>query len=50
MQNLVALSSGKSDVNDGLTELMGYVYFQVHPQQVNIRDKANGRLIVSVKK
>lgn len=31
-------------------ELLGYVYFQVHPQQVNIKDKANGKLIVSIRK
>jgi hypothetical protein len=31
-------------------ELLGHVYFQVHPQQVNIRDKANGKLIVSIRK
>lgn len=31
-------------------ELLGYVYFQVHAQQVNIRDKANGKLIVSIRK
>lgn len=29
---------------------VGFVYFQVHPQQINIRDKANGKLIVSIAK
>ncbi|MDE1766064.1 MAG: hypothetical protein KGI27_07300 [Thaumarchaeota archaeon] len=50
MKNLVAMSGGRSDADDGLVELMGHVYFQVHSQQVNIRDKANGRIIVSIRK
>lgn len=50
MQNLISLADGKSDVNKELVELLGYVYFQVHSQQVNIRDKANGKIIVSIRK
>ncbi|MDE1763055.1 MAG: hypothetical protein KGH88_02280 [Thaumarchaeota archaeon] len=50
MKNLVTLSGGRSGVDDGLVELMGHVYFQVHSQQVNIRDKANGKIIVSIRK
>ena len=50
MKNLVTLSGGGSGVDDRLVELMGHVYFQVHSQQVNIRDKANGKIIVSIRK
>ncbi len=50
MQNLVMLTNGKSDLSKEEVELMSHVYFQVHSQQVNIRDKANGKLIVSIRK
>jgi len=52
LRSLVALASGKGDsqVDGQAVDLMGHVYFQVHPQQINIRDKANGRLIVSIRK
>ncbi|HJT10799.1 MAG TPA: hypothetical protein VJ771_08455 [Candidatus Nitrosotalea sp.] len=50
MQNLISLTDGKSDVSKEAVELLGHVYFQVHSQQVNIRDKANGKIIVSIKK
>ncbi len=50
MQNLVALENGISDPDKSTVELMSHVYFQVHPQQVNVRDKANGKLIVSIRK
>ncbi len=50
MQNLVALANGRSDPDNSSIELISHVYFQVHPQQVNIRDKANGKLIVSIRK
>lgn len=50
MQNLITLANGKSDVNKELVEMIGHVYFQVHSQQVNIRDKANGKIIVSIRK
>lgn len=49
MRDLVALTDGKSG-DEGMVELMSHVYFQVHAQQVNIRDKANGKLIVSIRK
>ncbi|MDE1826647.1 MAG: hypothetical protein KGH99_04480 [Thaumarchaeota archaeon] len=39
-----------ADNLDKAVELLGHVYFQVHPQQINIRDKSNGKLIVSIKK
>lgn len=50
MKNLISLTDGKSDVSKELVELLGHVYFQVHSQQVNIRDKANGKIIVSIRK
>ncbi|HJU13495.1 MAG TPA: hypothetical protein VJ792_03480 [Candidatus Nitrosotalea sp.] len=50
MQNLVSLANGKADPDKDTVELMSYVYFQTHSQQVNIRDKANGKLIVSIRK
>ena len=50
MQNLVSLADGKSGVDSEAVRIMSHVYFQVHPEQVNIRDKANGRLIVSIRK
>lgn len=50
MQNLVALANGKTDSDGSMVELISHVYFQVHPQQVNIRDRANGKLIVSIRK
>lgn len=31
-------------------ESVGYVHFDVHPQQINIRDKENDKLIISVEK
>lgn len=50
MQNLASLANGKSEVDGSLVEVISHVYFQVHPQQVNIRDRANGKLIVSIRK
>lgn len=50
MQNLIAMSNGKSNPDADMTEILSHVYFQVHTQQVNIRDKADGKLIVSIRK
>ncbi len=50
MRSLVVMGLGKSDVDKELTEILEHVYFQVHPQQINIRDKTNGKLIVSIRK
>jgi hypothetical protein len=46
------LANGKADsqVDVGAVEILGHVYFQVHAQQINIRDKANGKLIVSIRR
>ncbi|MFZ1077493.1 MAG: hypothetical protein WAN47_08720 [Nitrosotalea sp.] len=52
LRGLVELKMNKKDdaEMEKAVELLGHVYFQVHPQQVNIRDKANGKLIVSIRK
>ena len=38
------------EVNQELLDTLNKVYFDVHPQQVNIRDKENGKLIISLRK
>lgn len=38
------------DATPEMVDSVGFVYFQVHPQQINIRDRANGRLIISIEK
>ncbi len=50
MQNLISLANGKAEPAQNLVEMMSHVYFQVHPEQVNIRDRANGKIIVSIRK
>ncbi|MCL4436320.1 MAG: hypothetical protein M1503_03015 [Thaumarchaeota archaeon] len=50
---LVAMgTTGNVDgaVNQELLNSLNNVYFEVHPQQINIRDKANGKLIISLRK
>lgn len=50
---LVAMgTTGKVDgeVNQELLDSLNKVYFEVHPQQINIRDKENGKLIISLRK
>jgi hypothetical protein len=50
--NLAAVAEGKADsqASGEVVEILGHVYFQVHAQQLNIRDKANGKLIVSIRR
>lgn len=52
MHNLVDIGLGKNNQQmDGeAVGVLGYVYFQVHAQQINIRDKANGKVIISIRK
>ncbi len=52
LRSLVAVADGKADnqVDGESVEILGHVYFQVHAQQINIRDKANGKLIVSIRR
>lgn len=43
-------TTGKSDsvVTQELADCLGFVVFAVHPQQINIRDKANGKIIAVI--
>jgi len=48
----LASVTGKADTQASAeaVEILGHVYFQVHAQQLNIRDNANGKLIVSIRR
>jgi hypothetical protein len=48
LRSLAAVAD--SQASGEAVEILGHVYFQVHAQQLNIRDKANGKLIVSIRK
>ncbi len=37
-------------VSQKLMDCLSYVYFEVHPQQINVRDKANGKIIASIRR
>jgi len=52
MRSLIAMGLGNNDdkVDIEVVKTLEHVYFQEHPQQINIRDKANGILIVSIRK
>jgi len=41
-------SIAKSGVTQELIDRIGYVIFSVHPQQINIRDKATGKIIAVI--
>jgi hypothetical protein len=50
---LVAMGTtgnANGEVNQELLNSLNNVYFEEHPQQINIRDKANGKLIISLRK
>lgn len=47
---LELLSSGGSKPDPEMIEYLTRVVFSVHPQQINIRDLANGQIIVSVRR
>ena len=38
------------EVSQELMDCLGYVNFEVHPQQINVRDKANGKMITSIRR
>jgi hypothetical protein len=38
------------DVSQELMNCLSYVNFEVHPQQINVRDKANGKIITSIRR
>ena len=44
------ISVGYPDPDAETAESVGYVHFQVHPQQINIRDRTNEKLIISIEK
>ncbi len=49
MQIMVSEGSvAKSGVTQELIDRIGFVTFAVHPQQINIRDKATGRIIAVI--
>jgi hypothetical protein len=48
LRSLAALEGGKA--GEEVVEILGHVYYQVHAQQINIRDKANGKMIVSIRR
>ncbi|MEO9276801.1 MAG: hypothetical protein ABI340_03325 [Nitrososphaera sp.] len=52
MHSFVSMGLGKNDssVDWDIVNVLSHVYFQVHPQQINIRDKANGKMIISIRK
>ncbi len=43
-------SAGKSasGVTQELVDCLGFVVFAVHPQQINVRDNANGKIIAVI--
>ncbi|MGI0079959.1 MAG: hypothetical protein ACRECH_10075 [Nitrososphaerales archaeon] len=41
-------SEPDSVVTQELIDCLGFVVFAVHPQQINIRDKANGKIIAVI--
>ncbi|MGI0070270.1 MAG: hypothetical protein ACREAN_08465 [Nitrosopumilaceae archaeon] len=48
LRSLAALEGGKA--GEEAVEILGHVYYQIHAQQINIRDKANGKMIVSIRR
>lgn len=38
------------EVSQELMDCLSYIWFEVHPQQINVRDKANGKIIVSIRR
>ncbi|MDG6996314.1 MAG: hypothetical protein JRN52_10360 [Nitrososphaerota archaeon] len=44
------LSSGGSKPDPEMVDNLSQVIFSVHPQQINVRDIANGQIIVSVRR
>jgi len=42
--------SPDGDVSQESMDCLSYVNFEVHPQQINVRDKANGKIIASIRR
>ena len=51
-RGLIALSATRKggDVSQELTDYLSDVRFEVHPEQVNVRDNANGNMVVSIRR
>ncbi len=51
-KELIALSATRKggDVSQELSDYLSNVRFEVHPEQINVRDKANGNMVVSIRK
>jgi len=45
-----ATGSLDGEISQELMDCLSYVNFEVHPQQINVRDKANGKIIVSIRR
>ena len=52
LKALIAIGTGSIDgkVSQELIECLSNVNFEVHPQQINVRDKANGKIIASIRR
>ena len=44
------ISASYPDAGPEVVESLGHVHFDVHPQQINIRDKTDEKLIISIEK
>ncbi len=44
------IATGYPDPGPEIIGSLSHVHFQVHPQQINIRDKTNEKLIISIEK
>lgn len=45
-----ATGSLDGEVSQELMDCLSYVSFEVHPQQINVRDKANGKITASIRR
>ncbi len=45
-----AFGGADKDVDSKSFDCLSYVIFSVHPQQINIRDKANGKIISIIRR
>ena len=52
-KGLIAIGTTGSldgEVSQEMMDCLSYVNFEVHPQQINVRDKANGKIIASIRR
>lgn len=53
LKSLVAFGlfgNSEQDASQDLIDSLGFVYFDMHPQQINVRDKANGKIIAIIRR